>query len=363
MDRRKIFEGLRVVELASVLAGPAVGMFFAELGAEVVKVENKSGGDLTRRWKQKGENISSDTSAYYHAVNWNKKVLFCDLLNERDYNEVMQLIASSDILISNFKAGDDVKFNLVADDLAKKFPSLIIGEISGYPDSEKVAFDAVLQAETGLMSINGTPESGPMKLPIAFVDLLTAHQLKEGILVALVHKAKSGLGAVVKTNLFNSALASLANQASNWLNNKIVPQPQGSLHPNIAPYGEVFNTADNQNVLLAIGTDVQFLSLFKVLNLSPIVENYDFSNNDRRLASRNRLSEILQNAIRKISCKDFLAACEINKVPVGKVNRIDEVFVYPSAQKMILEQSEADHTISKRVATVAFDINFNSPLS
>ena len=361
MDRRKLFEGLRVVELASVLAGPAVGMFFAELGAEVVKVENKLGGDLTRRWKQQGENPASDTSAYYHSVNWNKKVLFCDLLNERDHKEVMQLIASSDILISNFKAGDDVKFNLVADDLSKKFPSLIIGEISGYPDSAKVAFDAVLQAETGLMSINGNPDSGPIKLPIAFVDLLSAHQLKEGILVALVHKAKSGLGAVVKTNLFNSALASLANQASNWLNNQIVPQLQGSLHPNIAPYGEVFATSDHHNVLLAVGTDVQFSSLCKVLNLSPITDNYDFSTNDRRLVSRNHLSDVLQLAICKISCNDFLSACEIHKIPVGKINRIDEVFQYPSAQKMILEQSEADNTISKRVATVAFDINFNSP--
>ena len=158
MERRKIFKGLRVVELASVLAGPAVGMFFAELGAEVIKVENKSGGDLTRRWKQTGEDPTSDTSSYYHAVNWNKKVLFFDLLNQHDYNEVLQLIATADILISNFKAGDDVKLNLVSVDLAKKFPSLIIGEIAGYTDSTKVAFDAVLQAETGLMSINGTSD-------------------------------------------------------------------------------------------------------------------------------------------------------------------------------------------------------------
>lgn len=361
MDRRKIFEGLRVVELASVLAGPAVGMFFAELGAEVVKVENKSGGDLTRRWKQKGEDVSSDTSAYYHSVNWNKKVLFCDLLNERDYNEVMQLIASADILISNFKSGDDIKFKLVANDLVAQFPSLIVAEITGYPDSTKVAFDAVLQAETGLMSINGTPDSGPLKLPIAFVDLLTAHQLKEGVLVALVHKAKSGLGAVVKANLFEAAIASLANQASNWLNNGVVPIAQGSLHPNIAPYGEVFSTADDYLVLLAIGTDVQFNALCNVLNISSINGEVNFSTNDLRLASRNQLKDFLQNSIRKISCNDLLSACEINKIPVGKVNRIDEVFQLPSAQKMILEQTEINLSKSKRVATVAFDINFNSP--
>jgi len=360
MDRRKIFEGLRVVELASVLAGPAVGMFFAELGADVIKIENKSGGDLTRRWKQQGEDITSNVSSYYHSVNWNKKVLFCDLLNPHDYNEVLQLIASADILISNFKSGDDVKFNLVATDLVSKFPSLIIGEIGGYPDSYKVAFDAVLQAESGMMSINGTAASGPIKLPIAFVDLFTAHQLKEGILVAMIQKAKTGKGSIVKTTLFDSAIASLANQASNWLNNNNVPQLQGSLHPNIAPYGEVFMTKDLQMVLLAVGTDAQFNSLCDVLNINITSSEIDFSTNDKRLLNREELKNIIQNSLSEISCSEFLSACERLKIPAGKVNSIDEVFALPSAQKMILNQVEANNSISKRVATIAFDITPNS---
>ncbi len=359
MERRKIFKGLRVVELASVLAGPAVGMFFAELGAEVIKVENKSGGDLTRRWKQTGEDPTSDTSSYYHAVNWNKKVLFFDLLNQHDYNEVLQLIATADILISNFKAGDDVKLNLVSVDLAKKFPSLIIGEIAGYTDSTKVAFDAVLQAETGLMSINGTSDSGPLKLPIAFVDLFAAHQLKEGLLVAILQKTKTGLGSIVKTNLYDAALSSLANQASNWLNNKIIPTPQGSLHPNIAPYGEVFITSDDKDVLLAIGTDLQFNALCEVIDIPVVCTDFDFSTNDLRLINRVQLKLILQMAISKVNCLQFLTACERYKIPAGKINRIDEVFDNPDAQRMILNQTEFDNSISKRVATVAFDIVIN----
>lgn len=360
MDRRKILEGLRVIELASVLAGPAVGMFFAELGAEVIKVENKLGGDLTRHWKQTGEKSSSDTSAYYHSVNWNKKVLFCDLLNKHDYNEVMQLIATSDILISNFKSGDDIKFNLVSADLAKKFPSLIIGEIGGYPDSNKVAFDAVLQAETGWMSINGTRESGPIKLPIAFVDLFTAHQLKEGILIAMIHKVKTGVGAIVKTNLFDAAISSLANQASNWLNNEMIPQLQGSLHPNIAPYGEVFLTKDNQSILLAVGSDIQFLALCKIINIVAVSDFGDFSTNEKRLGNRSTLSIVIQNSLKEISCNDFLFACELNKIPAGKVNTIDEVFKLDAANRLILEQLESNNTISKRVATVAFELHYNS---
>ena len=168
MNVKEYFKGLKVVEFASVLAGPAVGMFFAELGAKVIKIENINGGDLTRHWKQSNEDANSPSSAYYHSVNWNKTSIFMDLLSKTYYELAMNHISNADIVIVNFKAGDSEKFGLENSRLLEKFPNLIIGEIVGYPDSDRVAYDAVLQAETGFMSMNGLPETGPLKMPIAF---------------------------------------------------------------------------------------------------------------------------------------------------------------------------------------------------
>ena len=167
------------------------------------------------------------------------------------------------------------------------------------------------------------------------------------------------MGSIVKTNLYDAALSSLANQASNWLNNKIIPTPQGSLHPNIAPYGEVFITSDDKDVLLAIGTDLQFNALCEVIDIPVVCTDFDFSTNDLRLINRVQLKLILQMAISKVNCLQFLTACERYKIPAGKINRIDEVFDNPDAQRMILNQTEFDNSISKRVATVAFDIVIN----
>ncbi|MFM9057257.1 MAG: CaiB/BaiF CoA transferase family protein, partial [Bacteroidota bacterium] len=260
-------EGLRVVELAGVLAGPAVGMFFAELGAEVIKVENKrSGGDVTRTWKTPAENPADKDSAYYHAVNWGKQIELRDLNDSADLDVVLKMISSADILLVNFKAGDAERYGLDVSTLRNRFPQLIIGQITGFSDESRVAFDAVLQAESGLMSLNGAREQGPLKLPVAFIDLFAAHQLKEGLLLALLKRSKSGEGAHVKVSLFDSAISSLANQASVYLNTGIASGRTGSLHPSIAPYGETFACADGHYILIACGSDAQFLALCTTLN-------------------------------------------------------------------------------------------------
>jgi len=357
LNQKEFLKDLKVVELASVLAGPAVGMFFAELGAKVIKVENKNGGDVTRSWKNPNEASNDEKSAYYHAVNWNKQVLFLDLKTNSDRDELLNLLKEADIVITNYKSGDDEKFNLISKDLSVQFPSLIIGEIAGYSDSHKVAFDAVLQAETGFMSLNGTQESGPLKMPIAMIDILAAHQLKEGILLALLNREKTNQGSIVKVNLFDAAISSLANQASNWLNSSFESPRMGSLHPNIAPYGETYQTKDDKLILLAIGNDKQFDSLCTVLHIYELVNDIRFSRNSERVKHRSELNKLIANQFNLETSSYWMNLFNEHNVPAGLVNSMSDVFDIPAAQKKILHQTESNGTVSKRLETIAFNIN------
>jgi crotonobetainyl-CoA:carnitine CoA-transferase CaiB-like acyl-CoA transferase len=357
LNQKDFFKDLKVVELASVLAGPAVGMFFAELGANVIKVENKNGGDVTRSWKNPNESKEDDKSDYYHSVNWNKQVLFLDLKNKEDYAELMNQLKDADLLITNFKSGDDKKFNLVSKDLKEKFPSLIIGEIAGYADVAKVAYDAVLQAETGFMFLNGTQDSGPLKMPIAMIDILAAHQLKEGILLGLINRAKTNCGSVIKVNLFDAAVASLANQASNWLNNKYESPRMGSLHPNIAPYGETFQTKDDKQILLAVGSDKQFKSLCEILNAQELISDERFTTNLARVKNRNLLNELIVVRFQTESASHWMQLFNEQNIPAGIVNSIADVFELEAAKKKIIYQSELNGNESRRIESIAFTIS------
>ena len=358
MQQQEVFKDLVVVELAGVLAGPAVGMFFAELGARVVKVENKrQGGDLTRKWKLPVEDPSAPASAYYHSVNWNKEVLFIDLSDPSGRTEVGELIRTADILLVNFKAGDAEKFGLSSYHLRQLHPALIIGEITGFDDSARVAFDAILQAETGFMSMNGEEEGQPLKMPVALIDVLAAHQLKEGLLIALQQRMKTGEGAVVRASLYRSAIASLMNQASIYLNEGEIPRRLGSLHPAIAPYGEVFICGDNRQLLLAVGTDEQFRKLCRVLGCEGLADDTRYATNAARVLNRKLLFEALAPAFRGMTSVECLSRLNEFHVPAGSVNDLAEVFSSPTAASMVLEQAEPDGTISRRVSTVAFEIN------
>jgi len=351
-------EHLKVVELASVLAGPSVGMFFAELGAEVIKIENKkTGGDVTRSWKLPSENKDASVSAYFSAVNWNKKYLLLDFSDSENLKEVKQLIQEADILITNFKKGDAEKYGLNYEEIHKTNTALIYGEISGFgADSERVAYDLILQAESGFMSMNGTEESGPLKMPVALIDLLAGHQLKEGILVALLQRQSTGIGRRVHVSLYDSAIASLANQATNWLMAKNIPQRIGSKHPNIAPYGELFKTKDGKTITLAIGSNKHFKKLCDLLDLPEIPTSMEFIDNASRVRNRERLSEILAT---KISQIDFaLLKQNLSKefIPIAEIKNINEVFENADATKLILEE-DIDGQKTRRVKSVVFKIS------
>jgi len=333
---QKLFNDLVVIELASVLAGPSVGQFFQELGATVIKVENpKTGGDITRSWKTPMEDPSEDTSAYYWCVNSGKEIVYLDLTVPEDLTEFYTLIKTADILISNYKMGDDLKLKVDFDSLYKINSNLIYASINGFgSNNPRTAYDLILQAESGFMYMNGEEKSTPLKMPVAIIDLLAGHQLKEAILIALIKKFKTNVGSHITVSLFDSAIASLANQATNWLIANHLPHAQGSLHPNIAPYGEIFITKDNCQITFAIGNDKQFKLLCLLLK-SDIYLVEDYETNVARLKNRHALYNQLKYKIEKLDFDFIFEECQLKNIPIGKIRNLKEVFEMPEAKELL----------------------------
>ena len=357
---KKFFKNLKVVELASVLAGPAVGLFFRELGAKVIKIENKkTGGDVTRIWKLPSEKAENQ-SAYYSNVNWKKKTLFLNLSDKKDFNKALKEIETADIVISNFRSESAKKLKLDYKSIKKINPKIIYGLITGFgEDSTRPAFDVVLQAETGFLFMNGKPDESPVKMPVALIDLMAAHQLKEGILVALLKRAQSGKGSKVSVSLYESAIASLANQATNWLMADHIPQPMGTQHPNIAPYGDMFETKDGKRIVLAIGNEKQFQLLCNTMKMNKLAGNSKFSTNKSRVKNRAELNEFLAKKISELSSKKLNTLFLKNDIPFGLVKNMKEVFENQMAQEMILEEQLPSGQVTKRVRSSIFKIEDN----
>lgn len=348
------FQNLKVIDVSSVLAGPSVATFFSELGAEVIKVENKNNPDVTRSWKLPNENASSSVSAYFSSINYNKKYLSLDFKSESDYNCFLDLVSSADILISNFKFGDEEKLKLTESILRKNNPKLIIGKINGFgEENDRVAYDLILQAEAGFMSMNGTTSSGPVKMPVALIDVLAAHHLKEGLLLALLNRSNQLIGNTVTVSLYDAAVSSLVNQASNFLMNQFVPQRIGSIHPNIAPYGEIFETQGGDLITFAIGSDVHFSKLCSFLGLTELPLNEKFKSNQGRVINRVELENIIQNKIKNLSTESILTTMLNQNVPVGKIKSLDEVFEDDNVKNSILSEN-IDNVATKRLSTIAF---------
>ncbi len=336
-----IFKNLKVLELASVLAGPSVGQFFAELGAEVVKVENlKAGGDVTRTWKISGEK-EGDLSAYFCCCNWGKKSVALDLASEEGRNHVLALARQSQVIIASYKPGDAVKLGVSYEQVRKVNPSIIYGQVSGYGSAnDRVGYDAVIQAEAGFMDLNGEADGPPIKMPVALVDILAAHHLKEGLLLALLKKGQSGEGSLVEVSLIDAAISSLANQATNWLVAKKLPTRKGSSHPNIAPYGDTFLTKDGKRILLAVGSDKQFQNLMWLLGNGREARHPDFITNEARVKNRAKLTEILSMMIRQKDSKEFLSELHEEKIPAGQIQNLEEVFSMEEAQRCLIRSQE-----------------------
>ncbi len=334
---------LFVLELASVLAGPRVGQFFAELGATVVKVENpRTRGDVTRHWRLASEPDDDDRPSYFACCNSGKQSVAIDLTTDGGREILHQLATQSDIVIASYRPGSGKALGADADTLRALNPTLLYGHITGYgPGASRAGYDAVIQAESGFMHMNGTPDGPPTKMPVALMDLLAAHQLKEALLLGLLRRERTGQGGYFAVSLLQSAVSALANQATNWLVGDHIPQRMGSAHPNIAPYGTVYRTADNEAILLAVGTDRQFARLCAVLGLDALPSDERFATNTARVRHRDALSAHLAPAIAEWTRDDVLDALGAQSVPAGAINDMRHVFEQPLARAMTLSFDDA----------------------
>lgn len=347
-------KGIRVIDASTVLAGPSVGTFFAELGADVLKIEHPNHPDVTRSWKLPVEERSSSVSAYFSSINYLKDYSSLNLKDETGLKAFLEHISTADILITNFKYGDAEKFSIEDEKLLSINPRLIIGKINGYgSEDDRVAYDLILQAESGFMSMNGTPESGPVKMPVAMIDVMAAHHLKEGILLALYEREKTGKGKSISVSLYDAALSSLVNQASNYLMAGHIPQRIGSLHPNIAPYGELFETYDNCTITFAIGSNDHFQKLCKELDAKALASDERFSENRSRVINRTELKEELTPLVAKRTSASILGALRKVNVPAGQIQNLQEVFSSNKAQSLVREETISG-VPTKRVTSVVF---------
>jgi len=337
----EIFQGLKVIELAAVLAGPSVGQFWAELGAQVIKVENLStGGDVTRSWHSTAEDPTQPISAYYSAANWGKQSILLDLKQPEGQAIVHQLVQKAHVVLASYKPGDAAKLAMDYNTLQALNPAIIYGEITGYGAHDpRAGFDAVIQAESGFMSMNGQPQGPSLKLPVPLMDVLAAHHLKEGLLVALLKQQLSGQGSHVSISLVQAALSSLANQATNHLVAGQTPGKMGSGHPNIVPYGNTFTTQDGQEVLIAVGNDAQFKRLAAIVGQPQWAQNPLYATNAARVQNRQSMLDLLQQAIGQQQATVLLQACKDQKVPAAPVQTVPQALQSPQAQGISLQDA------------------------
>lgn len=340
MSNKPPLRDLRVLELAGVLAGPTVGMFLAELGADVIKVENPDTmGDVTRSWRLPEEDASSDTPAYFCAANWGKRSIAIDL-GQRSGREVAQALArTADIVLASYRPGQARTLGVDADTLMARNPRLIHAEVTAYGrDDTRPGYDALLQAGTGFMSINGEPGGAPLKMPVALMDLLAAHQLKEAVLLALFQRERTGSGLHVSTSLVRSGLSSLANQATGWLATGKVPVPLGSGHPSIVPYGDVWYCAEGEPLVLAIGTDRQFERFCGAIDAPDLASDPRFRTNPDRVTHRAELRTELEPRLLTKSRDGLLLALGELGVPAGPVLNVAEALRSPDAAPLLLKE-------------------------
>ena len=323
-------KGLRVIELARILAGPWAGQTLADLGAEVIKIESKTGDD-TRTWGPPFINTGEETNAaYYHSCNRGKQSVSLDFKDKNDLLKLKNLISSADILIENFKVGGLDKYGLDYKTLLNNHPSLIYCSITGFgqtgPYAKRAGYDFLMQGMSGLMSITGEPDSQPQKVGVAVTDIFTGLYAVVAIQAALRSRDTTGLGQHIDLSLLDVATATTANQAMNYLATGTPPNRRGNNHPNIVPYCAV-STRDGY-IILAVGNDEQFKNFNKIFNVE-WYKNDKFKTNPARLENRDELLNLIEGKTINFSSTALLTKCENYGVPAGPINTLEDVFNDP----------------------------------
>jgi len=323
--------GVRVLELARILAGPWAGQILADLGADVIKVERSKTGDDTRAWgppfieAADGGNLGA---AYFHSTNRGKRSIECDFETDDGKRIVKKLAARSDVLIENFKVGGLAKFGLDYKSLAPDCPRLIYCSVTGFgqtgPYAARAGYDLMAQGMGGFMDLTGTPDGEPTRGGVPVSDIFTGVYSVVGILAALQRRERTGKGGYVDTALVDSTVGVLANQAMNYLASGVAPKRIGNAHPNIVPY-QVFPVADG-HIIIATGNDSQYAKLCAVLGEPELATNPDYLINKDRLKNRAKLVAHLMELTKRFKRDDLLAKLEAVGVPAGPINNLDQVF-------------------------------------
>ncbi len=321
-------EGLRVLDLTRILAGPLCTQMLGDMGADVIKVEPPGTGDDTRTW---GPPFTGGESAYFLCVNRNKRSLTLNMATKAGQEILAQLVRGSDVVVENFKLGTLEKWGITNDWLEKNAPRVIRCSITGYgssgPDAALPGYDFILQAESGLMSICGEPDGTPTKYGVAIVDVVTGLYACNSILAALAARSRAGRGQHVEVCLYDSGLAMLINVASNCLVSGKDARRYGNGHPNVVPY-TTYPTADGM-IAVAVGNDAQFARLAKVVGEPGLARDARFAKNPERVANRDALDGLIAQALKGGRTGAWIEKLRVVGVPCGPINSVAEALTDP----------------------------------
>lgn len=328
-------QGVRVLDLTRILAGPSATQLLGDLGADVVKVEKPGEGDDTRKWGPPfvtGKDGQPTTeSAYYLCANRNKRSIAIDIASPDGQALIHKLLEKADILIENYKVGGLKAYGLSYEQLKEKFPRLIYCSITGFgqtgPYATRAGYDFLIQGMGGIMSLTGDPNGEPMKVGVAVADVMAGMYATVGLLAALRHRDQTGVGQYIDVSLLDTQIAWLANAGTNFLESGKNPQRLGNGHPNIVPY-QVFPTADDP-IIVAVGNDSQFRKLCDAVGESALGSHPDYATNVARVKNRQVLIETLTAALKRQGRQHWIAALEKVGVPCGPVNTLAQVFEDP----------------------------------
>ena len=359
-------QGIKVVDLSRILAGPWASQLLADLGADVIKIERPNSGDDTRHWGP--PNLPADTgedAAYFHCANRNKQSIAVDITTEQGQAVIKRLLQDADVLIENYKVKGLAKYGLDYDSVRALNPNLVYCSITGFgqsgPWAHKAGYDAMIQAEGGLMSITGEPNGAPMKVGVALVDVMTGLYSSNAILAALLARQHTQKGQHIDIALLDVQMAALANQGMNYLATGDNPPRLGNGHPNIVPY-QTFNTEDGA-ILLAIGNDRQFAKFCELIDRPELCDTASFQTNSQRVAKRADLLPILEAELMLKPSQYWLDHLEHLSVPCGAVNSIEQVMQHPQTQHRHMVREVTTKT-GERLPTVSNPINLSdTPVS
>ncbi|MCP4335315.1 MAG: CoA transferase [Gammaproteobacteria bacterium] len=357
-------QGFRVLDLSRILAGPWASQMLADLGAEVIKIERPGSGDDTRGWGppyMPDESAEATTeSAYFHGANRGKQSLCIDMGNPRGQALIRDLVKHSDVLIENFKVGGLARYGLDYDSLKTINPKLVYCSITGFgqtgPYAARAGYDFMIQAMGGMMSVTGEEDGQPMKIGVALADVLTGLYAANAIQAGLIHQRETGQGQYIDMALLDVQVATLANQAMNYLATGNNPRRLGNAHPNIVPY-QAFQTADGY-IILAVGNDAQFERFCDLAEVSELAADERFRKNSERVGHRETLVPQISAIMQSKTSADWLEQLNARGIPCGPINDLEQVFADPQVQHRGL-QIELEHPVAGKVASVANPIRLS----